>query len=125
MRVQPVQAHVPCAHCGEQRTKERIRRLCRRCHSEPEIRARYAPIRDTSASDLLRPRSHFPDPAEPSAAPPGSFEKLQVMHDRARRGEKIFHPQDLQLSTPLTEADALFLLGLLELLLEPLQRKGT
>lgn len=32
--------------------------------------------------------------AEPTAAPPGSLEKIEVMRERAERGEAVFHPGD-------------------------------
>ncbi|XZE45975.1 hypothetical protein SH467x_001237 [Pirellulaceae bacterium SH467] len=35
-----------------------------------------------------------PEPATPTGARPGSFEKVQVMRERASRGEQLFHPQD-------------------------------
>lgn len=35
-----------------------------------------------------------PLPAEPTNDLPGTLEKLLVMAERARRGERLFHPDD-------------------------------
>jgi hypothetical protein len=41
------------------------------------------------------PPGHFhPLPAEPTAAVPGSEEKLGVLAERASREEQLFHPED-------------------------------
>jgi hypothetical protein len=47
-------------------------------------------------------------PAEPTRALPGSPEKIQVLTERASRGEHLFHPQDgvIQLEVSRLEAIA-------------------
>lgn len=40
------------------------------------------------------PLADPPLAAEPTAASPGSREKIEVMRARAERGEAVFHPQD-------------------------------
>jgi hypothetical protein len=41
-----------------------------------------------------RPTATHPLPAEPTAAVPGSEEKLGVLAERAGRTEQLFHPKD-------------------------------
>ncbi len=38
-----------------------------------------------------------PLPDYPSAAPPGSFQKIRVFQSRLARGEALFHPNDVQI----------------------------
>lgn len=101
--------------------------LCRHCHRLPPSRPRglcwscyYAPgIRDRYKSESKFGNRGFgnhnkaepPLPAEPTRAPPGTPEKMDVMRDRAARGEAIFHPDDVTIHESWLEG---ILLGLLE-----------
>lgn len=48
--------------------------------------------------EVLCPDSHEspPLPALPTTALPGTLERIQVMADRADRGEQLYHPNDAQ-----------------------------
>lgn len=54
------------------------------------------------SDSIFAKRSPVPDnapgrlPARPTDALPGTPEKLAVMHERAKRGETLFHPDDAQ-----------------------------
>lgn len=50
------------------------------------------------------PMADPPLAAEPTNAPPGSLEKIQVMRERAERGEAVFHPHDARVIGRLSQA---------------------
>lgn len=98
-----------CLHCGKNKRQKDKRGLCMRCYLTPAIRAatplsaskfvghkhraaagdaRYAhvPVHDGPAD--------LPLPAEPTAHPPGTPEKVAVMQARVARGERPCHPLD-------------------------------
>lgn len=85
-----------CRHCGT-RLITRTRRLCRACFDTPEVRDLYPPM-GTNASGRrgvgLENRSKHPLPA-PTDALPGSAAKVEVLAQRAARGEQLFHPLDV------------------------------
>lgn len=79
-----------CRHCS--RTLGIIGRgLCQKCHRTPGVRERYA----SDSKFAKRPEPAAKSlPAEPTAAPPGTPEKVAVMEARVRRGEQPHHPRD-------------------------------
>lgn len=91
LRAQP---RVPCRHqCGRTVTAIRAkthRGLCWTCFTTLAIRDLYPPRQARHVDhlgDLRMPRT-------PTAAPPGSEAKIEVMCERAARGERLFHPGD-------------------------------
>lgn len=78
-----------CRHCERTRRNLYRKGLCRQCHKRhanqyqsPYQHGQRSPI----ATGRLLP--------EPTAARPGTPEKIQVMIERAERGELLFHPLD-------------------------------
>jgi len=82
-----------CRHCRS-RYQSRPGRLCRTCYDQPDVREHYlagcvrACVSPTPTSSLS------PRPAHPTAALPGTPEKMAVMAQRALQGASLFHPDD-------------------------------
>jgi hypothetical protein len=92
-RKQPISPR--CRHCGIFK-QTRPRGLCRKCHKNKGIRRLYGPVsahgrRTPVWQDKVGPRSL---PPEPTAARPGSVEKMLVLQHRISRGYKPWHPLD-------------------------------
>jgi hypothetical protein len=88
-----------CRHC-RRRKRCRPRGLCFTCHRRPEVRAKY-PVGSAAGANAIYAKRAEPDtnrqkplPAEPTDAPPGSEEKMQVMRERLRAGFQLHHPGD-------------------------------
>lgn len=88
---------VRCAHCSLfiSSMSRRARGLCRRCHAVPRIRDSHAIRRPECAVhglglELGRRKS----PVYPTEHLPGTKGKVQVLMERARRGEDLWHPED-------------------------------
>jgi hypothetical protein len=81
-----------CKRCRT-RAVTRPRGLCWSCYYTPGVRQQHE-----SGSPYARRGSGLRGsgavPASPTDAPPGSREKMRVMHARALRGESLFHPLD-------------------------------
>jgi hypothetical protein len=82
---------VCCRHCRAGRV--RWRGLCRACYELPDVRALYPSAgpcspRGVASSDPGR------RPAAPTAAPPWSPAKVDVLAARAEAGEGLWHPDD-------------------------------
>lgn len=92
-----------CRHCREFGVS-RPRGLCWVCYYRPGVRERYGPLGTRGRRGVgnepssgrggngpQRPGSRLP---VPTAARPGSAEKLAVLVARAAAGEVLFHPAD-------------------------------
>lgn len=83
-----------CRHC-KRLVASRARGLCRNCSDSPARELYPLPADRTKA---LRVGSGVGGqgrlPKEPTAARPGTEEKIAVMTRRAERGESLFHPDD-------------------------------
>lgn len=85
-----------CKHCDKVYRCNRGRGLCATCYYTPEIKVLYPPG-NTNGSGR---RSEWADrnpvrpAAYPTSHPPGTFGKMDVMAERAMRGESLFHPHD-------------------------------
>jgi len=83
-----------CRHC-EQGKVTRPRGLCWACYYMPGVREMYPSIGNKFAQ-------HGPDdffgritpPPFPTAALPGSPEKIAILSQRAGLGQELFHPDD-------------------------------
>lgn len=64
-------------------------RLCRACYDDADARERFCVSRKTTEAV-----EDIPLPPEPTDAPPGSLEKIEVMEARALAEVAIFHPED-------------------------------
>lgn len=91
-----------CLHCKHWAAST-ARGLCRRCFDNLDIREQYPHYGTRQhVGDLARfgrrgtgngnAKSCLPD--APTSAEPGSPEKIQIMQERARRRESLFHPLD-------------------------------
>ena len=83
-----------CRHCGRYRVT-RPRGLCWTCFRSPAIRSSY-PTKPSKyayrgGADF---RGTAPLAARPTAALPGTPEKLAVLEQRASRLEALWHPAD-------------------------------
>lgn len=83
-----------CRHC-QSHNVNRPRGLCWGCYYRPGLRdlypstSRYA-RRGVGNGHLV----NAPIPQVPTAASPGSNEKLRVLAERAKRDERLHHPND-------------------------------
>ena len=75
-----------CRHCGRPRAHRRG--LCYRCYSDQTIRGAYETL---YKQDFERAA---PLPAEPTAAIPGTEQKILVLIGRESRTEALHHPED-------------------------------
>ncbi|MBL8797972.1 MAG: hypothetical protein JNM56_29005 [Planctomycetia bacterium] len=88
----------PCRHCGL-RSACRPRGLCPRCYETPGVRALYAtpPCKFNRRGSGTEPQGQRPLPA-PTDALPGTAAKIAVLTERARQGQRLFHPADATLA---------------------------
>jgi hypothetical protein len=84
-----------CRHCVK-RKAHAARGLCSSCWTDEAIRNQYPPKVRSGRKGVGIVKGKRPVP-EPTVAYPGTAEKVQVLEERARRGEQLFHPLD----TPL------------------------
>jgi hypothetical protein len=83
---------VRCRNCGNK--ANRPRGLCSPCYESREIRARFpsvSPCAYVCGTEFL---GRVPLAEEPTAANPGTEEKIRVMTERVRNRQAVFHPQD-------------------------------
>lgn len=97
--------HRVCRHCRRFKVT-RPRGLCWGCYYKPGVKDLYP-----STSKYARRgyghgyRVNAPLPSEPTTAPPNTPEKIEVLRDRAMRGEELFHPQDARYAGDPTPLD--------------------
>lgn len=88
-----------CKHCSKYFAQRGRRYLCKGCHEDPEVRKRYeccGNLNTGNRGTAVRGNeqdSSLPLPT-PTEALPGTLEKLLVVEERARRGERLWHPDD-------------------------------
>ena len=85
-----------CVHCGKFRQSAAWPGcvLCHRCRLTPEVRALYpsrSKYRNRGRGLGICSKGR---PAQPTAAPPGSDEKIDVLEARAEEHVDLFHEQD-------------------------------
>lgn len=88
-----------CRHC-DRRPAARPRGLCWSCYYLPGVRHLY-PSMSKFGRRGLGFAAERPLPGTPTAAPPGSPEKIEVLMERAARGSELWHPHDASFATPL------------------------
>ena len=85
-----------CRHCHLKHVA-RPRGLCWCCYYAPSIRRLYAPACRYGRRGVgVRGK----DPCDPTAAMPGTPEKIAVLAERARFNQRLWHPEDPVLETP-------------------------
>lgn len=83
-----------CPACGEP-VRGKNRRLCWRCH-EAHLHRCFPPAPNKCSASQIGLRSPTLRP-EPTAAKPGTGEKVKVLEARAERGEELWHGGDAPL----------------------------
>ena len=82
-----------CRHCNRVRSN-RPRGLCWSCYYTPGVRERY-PSTSKFARRGVQDRNGILElPPEPTAALPGSPEKVAILEKRARLHQALWHPSD-------------------------------
>ncbi len=91
-----------CRHC-QAASISRPRGLCWKCYYTPGVRASYP----STSKYAYRGEGNFngvaPLPAFPTAALPGSPEKIAVLAERARMKQNLWHPEDAQVGAVVAE----------------------
>ena len=83
-----------CRHCRKAPVA-RPRGLCYRCYTSVAIRELYPIMRCPASYRGVVDFYGVPNaPAEPTAALPGTPEKIAVLQERAGRGLALWHPED-------------------------------
>lgn len=92
-----------CRHCRKS-VVTRPRGLCWTCYYRPGVKEKYPSTSKYARHGEGNTTGPHPLPASPTRAVPGSAEKLQVLAERVRRGELLFHPADVGMSRNLSSA---------------------
>jgi hypothetical protein len=99
-----------CRNCNKVRSN-RPRGLCYSCYYKPEVRALFPSTskfaRKGSGIDVYLP----PLSDEPTAASPGSEDKILVLMERARNGQCLWHPMDAVKAMPTLESPLVYQLA--------------
>jgi hypothetical protein len=82
-----------CRHCHQGKVN-RPRGLCWTCYYRPGIREQYPSTSKFARRGVGNFISVVPMPTRPTAALPGSAEKLAVLEERARLNQALWHPED-------------------------------
>lgn len=83
-----------CRHC-QQAKVNRPRGLCWSCYYRPGIREQYPSTSKFGRRGVGNFYGSAPLPVRPTAAPPGSAEKLAILAERARLKQSLWHPDDV------------------------------
>jgi hypothetical protein len=89
-------AHPRCRHCAAPKVN-RPRGLCWACYYAPGVRQMYPPTSPYARRGSGNGPAPRPLP-EPTAALPGTPEKVEVLAARAEAGELLHHPDDAKRS---------------------------
>jgi hypothetical protein len=82
-----------CRHCGR-RPVNRPRGLCWTCYYTPGLRQQYPSTSKFARHGVDDFNGQVALPPEPTRALPGSPEKVNVLAQRARHRQALWHPQD-------------------------------
>ena len=81
-----------CRHC-QHAVISRPRQLCWSCYYAPGVRDQYP----STSKYARRGEGNFTEAGrecEPTTAPPGTPEKMEVLAQRARMRQRLWHPMD-------------------------------
>jgi hypothetical protein len=78
----------------------RPRGLCWSCYYTPGVRDQYPSTSKYGRRGFGNFSGRGAMPTTPTDAPPGSEEKIQVLMERARLRQSLWHPQDATLAGP-------------------------
>ena len=82
-----------CRHCQHKKAN-RPRGLCFGCYYAPGVREQYQPTSPFAHRGVTDTYSTRPLPAQPTNAPAGSAEKINVLMERAAAQTALWHPAD-------------------------------
>jgi hypothetical protein len=82
-----------CRHC-QKVPSNRPRGLCWSCYYTPGIRERYPSTSKFARRGIADCTGRVLLPPEPTAALPGSAEKVAILEERARLHQALWHPRD-------------------------------
>jgi hypothetical protein len=82
-----------CRHCGRARVS-RPRGLCWTCYYTPGLRSLYPSTSKFAQRGIEDFNGQGRLAIEPTEAFPGSAEKVEVLAERARRRQALWHPSD-------------------------------
>jgi hypothetical protein len=82
-----------CRHCNRV-PSNRPRGLCWSCYYKPGVRELYPSTSKFARRGVEDYVGRVPLPEAPTAAPPGSEEKVRVLMERARKRQGLWHPAD-------------------------------
>lgn len=85
-----------CRHCQKVRSN-RPRGLCWSCYYTPGVRDQYPSTSKYARRGVSDFNGQAHPAAQPTAALPGTSEKVDILAERARRGLSLWHPQDARL----------------------------
>jgi hypothetical protein len=85
-----------CRHCGHG-PANRPRGLCWTCYYTPGLRDRYPSTSPFARRGIADRNGRMVLPPLPTAARPGSPEKVAVLELRARQHQTLWHPYDAPL----------------------------
>jgi len=85
-----------CRHCHRYANRVRgcRRGLCRKCYDTPGLQEVYQSTSKFANRGVRDFYGKTPLPLWPTAAMPGTPEKVAVMYTRALLGTSLFHPAD-------------------------------
>lgn len=88
-----------CRHCNRYRVN-RPRGLCWTCYYTPGVLAAYPVVSKYARRGVGNVTGNRPLPTRPTAAEPGTPEKIAVLAGRAARAEGLWHPDDARATVP-------------------------
>src|SRR6476620_9092628 len=80
-------------HCGRAKVN-RPRGLCWSCYYTPGVKDQYPSTSKYARRGVGNFNGNAPIPPIPTTAAPGSLEKLEVLAQRARNKQALWHPLD-------------------------------
>ena len=83
-----------CQHCRQSKVN-RPRQLCWSCYYAPGVRDQYPSTSKYARRGVGNFTGNAPLACEPTTAPPGTREKLDVLAERARMRQRLWHPLDV------------------------------
>jgi ribosomal protein L37E len=94
IRAEPIRTTAAiCRHCGRAKVN-RPRGLCWSCYYTGGVRERYPSTSKFARRGVGNFTGNAPRPPIPTTAAPGTPEKLEVLAQRARNNQALWHPLD-------------------------------
>lgn len=87
--------HPICRHCSKSKVN-RPRGLCWSCYYTPGVKEKFPPTSKFARRGEGNFTGNAPLAPNPTTAAPGSMEKLEVLAERVRNRQALFHPADAE-----------------------------